>query len=284
MQQEVSVIGSGVVVTSNGLILTNSHVIGDGAAISVSVSLTDGTDEEATVLWYDKSLDLAVIKVNRTDLQAAELGDSDSLMIGEPVVAIGNPMSLDLNGTVTDGIISGLNRSITIDGVTIKPLIQTNASINPGNSGGPLFNAQGQVVGINTAKMSSAEGLGFSIPINTVIPMLQQLTNGEEVSSVYIGFSGIGVADYVSKIGIELSEDSGIYVVEILKDGPAYNSDLKSGDIIKAIDNVELSDMNDLKRALYKYKDGDKAKLTVSRNGDEITIDVTLKTKPSDLN
>ncbi len=273
-------IGSGIIVDPNGLILTNSHVIGDGHAKKIVVSLTDGTTEEASVLWYDQALDLAVIKINRTGLSAAELGDSDTLIVGEPVVAIGNPMSLSLNGTLTNGVVSGLNRSITINGTTIKPLIQTNASINPGNSGGPLFNAEGKVIGINTAKMSSAEGLGFSIPINVVIPILNQITKGETVNSLYIGIQGMSVSEYKERMGIALTVESGVFVAEIVKDSPADKAGLMYGDIIIAIDKTEIKEMTDLKRTLYNYKEGDKVQVKYLRNGSESTSEITLAQKP----
>lgn len=273
-------IGSGIIVDPNGLILTNSHVIGDGRAKKIVVSLTDGTTETANVLWYDQTLDLAVIKVDRTGLTAAELGDSDELMVGEPVVAIGNPMSLSLNGTLTNGVISGLNRSITVNGVTIKPLIQTNASINPGNSGGPLFNAEGKVIGINTAKMSSAEGLGFSIPINVVIPILEQITKGETVNSLYIGIVGMSIEEYQERMGIKLSAEHGVVIVEIAKGSPIDKAGLMYGDIITAIDEAEVKEMSDLKRALYNYKEGDKAQIKYLRNGSEKIAEIILQQKP----
>lgn len=282
-QYETQSIGSGVIVDQGGLILTNSHVIGDGQAKEIVVSLTDGSNEAAQVLWYDATLDLAVIKINKTGLIAAELGDSDALLVGEPVVAIGNPMSLDLNGTLTTGVISGLNRSITIQNVTIKPLIQTDASINPGNSGGPLFNAQGKVIGINTAKMSTAEGLGFSIPINVAIPILNQITNQGTVTSVYVGITGTSVSDYEQRLGIDLTAENGVFIVEVEKDGPVYKAGLTSGDVITAIDNTEIKDMSDLKRALYQYKAGDKVQIKYIRDGNENTVEVTLKERPKDL-
>ncbi len=282
-EQDVQSIGSGVIVDPDGLILTNSHVIGDGQAKNIVVSLIDGTTEQAQVLWYDSALDLAVIKVNRTGLSAAEIGDSDTLMVGEPVVAIGNPMSLDLNGTLTTGVVSGLNRSITVENVTIKPLIQTDASINPGNSGGPLFNAQGKVIGINTAKMSTAEGLGFSIPINVAIPILNQITNEGTVTSVYVGITGTSVSDYEQRLGIDLTAESGVFIIEVEKDGPVYKAGLTSGDIITAIDDTVIKDMSDLKRALYQYKAGDKVQIKYIRDGNENTVEVTLKERPKDL-
>lgn len=279
-EREAQSIGSGIIVDSEGLILTNSHVIGDGQAKKITVLLTDGTSEEGKVLWFDKLLDLAVVKVNRSGLSASELGNSDELVVGEPVVAIGNPMSLSLNGTLTNGVISGLNRSITIDNTTIKPLIQTNASINPGNSGGPLFNAKGQVIGINTAKMSSAEGLGFAIPINVAIPVIQQLTGGGKVNNLYIGISGASVETYKERMNINLTAEYGIYIAEIIKDGPAYKAGLMVGDIIIAVGETQIREMDDLRRALYKYKEGESAQLTYLRNGNEETVEIKFEIMP----
>ena len=274
--------GSGFIVDSNGYILTNAHVIGDGVYDKITVSLIDGTTEEGKVLWYDTTLDLAVIKIEKTGLPAVELGDSDKLIVGEPVVAIGNPMTLDLERTVTDGIVSGLNRSITFEnGTTIKPLIQTNASINSGNSGGPLFNAEGKVIGINTAKMSSAEGLGFSIPINTAKSILEQVIDNGTVSSVYVGIKGVDVATYEKSLGVDVSAQYGVVVIEAVQDSPATEAGLEIGDVITAIDDTKIETMSDLKRQLYQYKENDTAKLTISRNGVEKTIEMTLKVKPT---
>jgi len=273
--------GSGFIVDSNGYILTNAHVIGDGEYDKISVSLIDGTTEEGKVLWYDTTLDLAVIKIEKTGLPAVELGNSDELTVGEPVVAIGNPMTLDLERTVTDGIVSGLNRSITFEnGTTIKPLIQTNASINSGNSGGPLFSAEGKVIGINTAKMSSAEGLGFSIPINTAKSILEQIIGQGTVSSLYVGIKGVDVETYEKSLGVDVSAEYGVVVIESIKDSPASAAGLEMGDVITAIDGIKIETMSDLKRQLYQYKENDVIKLTVNKNGDEKTIEMTLKVKP----
>lgn len=275
--------GSGFIVDSNGYILTNAHVIGDGVYNKITVSLIDGSTEEGKVLWYDTTLDLAVIKIEKAGLPAVELGDSDKLIVGEPVVAIGNPMTLDLERTVTDGIVSGLNRSITFEnGTTIKPLIQTNASINSGNSGGPLFNAEGKVIGINTAKMSSAEGLGFSIPINTAKSLLEQIIGQGSVSSLYVGIKGVDVETYEKSLGVDVSAEYGVVVIEAIQDSPATEAGLKMGDVITAIDNTKIETMSDLKRQLYQYKENDKVKLTVYKDGVEKTIEMTLKVKPID--
>ncbi len=276
--------GSGFIVDSNGYILTNSHVVGDGKYKNITVSIIDGSSEVGEVLWYDTTLDLAVVKINKTGLPAAELGDSDELMVGEPVVAIGNPMTLDLERTVTQGIISGLNRSIIFDnGTVIEPLIQTDASINSGNSGGPLFNAEGQVIGINTAKVISAEGLGFSIPINTAKPIIEQIIRDGSFSTVYVGISGMAVETYERGYGIDLIADYGVIIIETVKNSPAAEAGLQPNDVITAIDGNKVEDLDDLQRKLYNYKDGDKSEFTILRNGEEMKISVTLKNKPEGI-
>lgn len=276
--------GSGFIVDSNGYIVTNAHVIGDGKYEKITVSLIDGTNEVGEVLWYDTSLDLAVVKINRTGLPTVELGDSDKLKVGEPAVAIGNPMTLDLERTVTQGIVSGLNRSIAFEnGTVIEPLIQTDASINSGNSGGPLFNAQGHVIGINTAKMNTAEGLGFSIPINTAKPIIEQIIREGKLSSVYVGITGVDVETYETALGVDVAAEYGVVIIETMQNSPATESGLKPGDIITAIDGDKIESMSDLKRNLYEYKENDKTELTIMRNGQEQKVTMTLKLKPDNL-
>lgn len=276
--------GSGFIIDPNGYIVTNAHVVGDGKYQKITVSLIDGSTEEGDVLWYDTTLDLALVKINRTGLPTVELGDSDELKVGEPTVAIGNPMTLDLERTVTQGIISGLNRAIAFEnGTIIEPLIQTDASINSGNSGGPLFNAEGKVIGINTAKMSTAEGLGFSIPINTAKPIIEQVIKTGTFSTVYLGIQGVDVDTYEAALGIDVAADYGVVVVEIVKSSPAVEAGLKTGDVITSIDDEKIENMSGLKRKLYDYKENDKAELTILRNGEEQKITITLKTKPADF-
>ena len=246
--------------------------------------MIDGTTEVGEVLWFDTTLDLAVVKINKTGLPAVELGNSDELIVGEPTVAIGNPMTLDLERTVTQGIVSGLNRSIAFDnGTVIEPLIQTDASINAGNSGGPLFNAKGQVIGINTAKMSTAEGLGFSIPINTAKPIIEQIIDNGTFSTVYVGIKGVDVETYEKGYGIDLTADYGVVIIETMKDSPASEAGLQPNDVIIAIDGKKIRSMSDLKRNLFEYKNNDDVELTIIRNGNEQDVALTLKTKPADL-
>jgi len=276
--------GSGFIVDSNGYIVTNSHVIGDGNYKNITVSLIDGSIETGNVLWYDTNLDLAIVKINKTRLPAAELGNSDELMVGEPAVAIGNPMTLDLERTVTQGIISGLNRSIQFeDGTVIEPLIQTDASINSGNSGGPLFNAKGQVIGINTAKMTSAEGLGFAIPINIIKPVLTQVVTGGTFIPVYVGITGMDIETYEMLYGVDLMADYGVIIIETMKDSPAREAGLQPNDVVIEIDGKKTEYMVDIQKKLYEYQDGDKSEFKILRNGEELKLVLTLRNRPDGI-
>lgn len=277
--------GSGVIVDSDGYILTNSHVISDGDADTIRVKFIDGTESAGKLLWNNSTIDLAIVKVDRKGLSAAEFGDSDDIIIGEPVVAIGNPLSHELDRTVTAGIISGLNRSIQIDEYTVmEPLIQTDASINPGNSGGPLFNAEGLVIGINTAKMTSAEGLGFSIPINMAKGIIEEVIESGEVTDVYLGIKGVDVSVYEKQLNVDLTPEYGVVVVEIFKDSPAEIGGLVAGDVIQEIDGEEIDDMGDVQRKLFNYKPGDEAIMKVARNGEVLELDMVFQKKPDNFN
>ena len=282
-QQEVEGVGSGVIVDSNGYILTNSHVVADGNAKSVNVLFENGDKKPGTVLWNDGILDLAIVKVDATNLPVAALGDSDKLEVGEISVAIGNPLGLEFQRTVTSGIISGLNRSMQLNSVNskgqvttniIENLIQTDASINPGNSGGPLLNSKGEVIGINTAKIKSAEGLGFSIPINDAKAIVEEVVRSGTHKTVYMGISGISVDEYQSRLGVKLSAGKGLILIQVAENTPAAKAGLLNGDIIVKMDDIEIDNMSKLKKTLYKYKQGDKATLTVIRNNEEKKIDI----------
>lgn len=275
-QQQISGVGSGVIVDSNGYILTNAHVINSGNANNIKVLFENGNEKEAEVLWYDSLLDLAIIKVDATGLPVAKLGDSDKLLVGQTAIAIGNPLGLEFQGTVTAGIISGLHRSINVDGNVIEDLIQTDASINEGNSGGPLLNSKGEVIGINTAKITSAEGLGFAIPINSVKPVIEQVIESGTYKTVLLGIKGMEVEIYERQLGIDISADKGVIVLEVAKGTPAYNAGLRVSDVITKIDNNSIENMSQLKKNLYNYKQGDKAVLTILRNGEEETLEVVF--------
>lgn len=275
--RDVEGVGSGVIVDSNGYILTNSHVVGDGNAKKITVLLEDGSKKHGKVLWLDPALDLAIVKIDGTGLPVAELGDSDDLEVGQLAVAIGNPLGLDFQRTVTSGIISGLNRTIKVDEHNIiEDLIQTDASINPGNSGGPLLNNKGEVIGINTAKIQSAEGLGFSIPINVVKPILKHVIKEGKFNPVMIGIQGVEVEKYEAALGIELSADEGVIILEILPNSPAEKAKLRAGDIITKIDDKKTENMKRLQGEVYSHNEGDKIILTIVRDGKEENVEITL--------
>ncbi len=275
-------LGSGVIVSSDGYIITNSHVVADGQADEITVLFEDGTKKPGRVLWYSELYDLAIVKVNITNLPPAELGDSDDIQVGEVAVAIGNPLGLEFERTVTSGVISGLNRTIVIDNnQQIEDLIQTDASINPGNSGGPLLNGEGEVIGINTAKISGGEGLGLAIPINVVKPIISRMIDEGEFRQVFLGIQGIAVEKYEQALNIKLKAKKGIYVIEVVANSPAYESGLKAGDVLLEIDNKEIDTMNDLRKLLLNYKPGESAELTVLRNGSKLNVDITFIERPN---
>lgn len=275
MEREVEGVGSGVIVDSNGYILTNSHVIGDGEARRITVLFENGDKKPGKVLWFDPALDLAVVKVDATGLPAAELGNSNDLQVGQLAVAIGNPLGLDFQRTVTSGIISGLHRSIKVDKYNIiEDLIQTDASINPGNSGGPLLNSEGKVIGINTAKIQTAESLGFSIPINVVKPIVKEVLKQGSFKTVFIGIQGIEVGRYENTTGMDLNIKEGIVILDVVQGSPAEKAGLLKYDILTHIDGEEIENNNQLKRRLYKYKPGDKATLTIVRDGERKNIEI----------
>ncbi|MBS4534485.1 trypsin-like peptidase domain-containing protein [Clostridium sp. D2Q-14] len=270
-------LGSGVIVNSNGYILTNSHVIGDGDVDRITVQFADGTKDEAEVLWNESALDLAVIKVNQSNLPAAELGDSDKLIVGEPAIAIGNPLGLQFQRTVTSGVISGLDRTISSEDVVMENLIQTDASINPGNSGGALLDREGKVIGINTAKITSAEGLGFSIPINIVKPIIEQIISDGEVNIAYIGVSGMDVTKYEKALGMNIDAEEGFIIIEIVAGSPAADAGIRANDILTKIGDTKVTSFNTLRKALYKYKPGDTEEITLIRNGETMQVDITFE-------
>lgn len=278
--QRAEGVGTGVIVDSRGYILTNSHVVNDGDAEEVSVLLSNGENLPAKVLWNDSTLDLAVVKVEKTNLPVAELGNSDELIIGETAIAIGNPLGLTFERSVTAGIISGLNRSIPISySETIDSLIQTDASINPGNSGGPLLNALGQVIGINTAKIQSGEGLGFAIPINIARPIVDEFIDNGEFSKAYMGIQGIDVAAYERSSNEETGLDSGVFVYKVFEGSPAEAGGMLEGDIIVKIGNQDIETMRDLIKVLYAYRPGDKETFMVFRKGEKVEMEMTFVSK-----
>ena len=270
-------LGTGIIVSENGYILSNSHVTGEKYS-TCYVTLEDRNTYTGEVVWADSDLDLSIIKINVKDLKYANLGDSEKVRIGEDSIAIGNPIGYEFRRTVTSGIISAINRTIRIeegDKVTyMSNLIQTDATINPGNSGGPLINSEGEVIGVNTVKITSAEGIGFAIPINVVKPIIDKLkTKGSfEEATLGIYVYDQDIAQYLS---LSNNYSKGIYVSEILVNGPSYNTELKSGDIITNIDDIELKTINNLREYLYRKEPGDEVVLKILRG--KISKNIKIK-------
>ena len=266
--------GSGVIISEDGYIITNNHVI-DGMD-KITVTTSDETSYEATVVGTDSQTDIALLKIDATDLQPAVLGDSSEIEVGEDVVAIGNPLGT-LGGTVTEGIISALNRSITIDNETMN-LLQTSAAINPGNSGGGLFNAYGELIGIVNAKTSGdeIEGLGFAIPINDVKEVIESLkTNGYVTGRAYLGVSLVDIDSAETAMQYNVSE-TGIYLAEVEEDGAADQAGLEAGDRLISIDSTEADTISTVKSVVEDNEVGDTIDLEVMRDGKTQTFSVTL--------
>ncbi len=282
-----SAAGTGIIVSSDGYILTNKHVI--NGATKVIVVLDDGTTyEDVEVVATDPLNDVAFLKIDDvSDLSAATLGDSKTISVGQQVIAIGNALG-EYQNTVTAGIISGTGRSVTAsDGSgynteTLSDMIQTDAAINSGNSGGPLVNAAGQVIGINTATSTSAENMGFAIPISSVKGMLAQLIESGKAERTYLGVYTVDITSEVAK-AYNLPVTSGAYLYSpssysaIVNDSPASKAGLKDKDIITAVNGVKVGAAGSIANLIGEYKPGDTVQLTVIREGKEIAINVTLE-------
>ena len=272
--------GRGVIISSDGYILTCAHVVDGASTITVTIGDKDYT---ATLVGEDTTSDIAVIKIDADGLTPATVGNSDSLKVGQSVMAVGNPLG-ELGGTVTGGMISALNRSVTIQGsssVNTMSLIQMDASVSPGNSGGGLFNMNGELVGIVNAKSSSsdAEGLGFAIPINDAIKVAQELLeNGYVTGRPYLGITYLAVTDAqtASQLGVNAY---GVYVVEVVKGGPAEKAGLQAGDRIVSVDGTEIASKDDLGTLMQKHAAGDTLSITIARDGQMQTVNVTLGEK-----
>lgn len=272
--------GSGFIINSSGKILTNSHVV-DGAD-SVTVTLKDGRTFDGKVLGEDPVTDVAVIKIEANNLPVLPLGNSDTLNPGEAVIAIGNP--LGLNNTVTSGILSAIGRSSSDIGASDKRVdyIQTDAAINPGNSGGPLLNSRGEVIGMNTAIIRGAQGLGFAIPINTVERISQELIAKGRVDHPYLGIQMVTLtADIKASIngdprnGLNLRADQGVLLVDIVPRSPASVGGLRSGDLIQSINNQPVTKIEEVQNLVQNSRIGIPLAIQVERNGQLIVIEVS---------
>ena len=274
-------LGTGIIISENGYILSNAHVTGEKYSKSY-ITLENGQTYEGKVMWSDESLDLSITKIEAKNLSYAKLGDSSKIRVGETVYAIGNPIGFEFRRTVTSGIISAKNRSIKIEEENkqtyMSDLIQTDATINPGNSGGPLITPNGEVIGINTVKISTAEGIGFAIPINvvkTIIESYEQTGNYEQPT--------IGIYAYdkevIPYLDTNIKFEKGIYVAQIKPKGPADGSGLEEKDIIVSIDEKELNTMNDLREYIYTKKPGEQVTLKIIRKKISKSIIITLGKK-----
>ena len=270
--------GSGVIYDKNGYIATNNHVI-EGAS-EIIVSLPDGRTVKGKVLGADAATDLAVVKIDVKDLPVAEFGDSDTLQVGEPAIAIGNPLGLEFRGSVTAGVISALNRSIEI-GERKFQLIQTDAAINPGNSGGALVNADGEVVGINSAKIAlgGVEGIGFAIPVNTAKPILDELVERGRIARPYLGASLLD-KEAADRFGFDVDLHGGIFLVKVVPDSPAAKAGLRVGDIILSFNGAKVSNAVELRSKLSECKVGDKVAVEYIRGDIKRTKNVVLEEVP----
>ena len=274
-------LGTGVIISENGYILSNEHVTGSKYS-NCYVTLENGKTYNANVVWSDSSIDLSISKINVKNLPYANLGDSDTVRVGETVYAIGNPIGYEFQRTVTSGIISAVNRTIRIDenGKTsyMEDLIQTDATINPGNSGGPLINPDGYIVGINSVKITSAEGIGFAVPINVIKPIIEKYMKDGKFEEASLGIFAYD-KEVIPYVDSSIDIQKGIYVADVVTNSPAANAKLKVGDVITKIDNLELNKMCDLRCYIYSKSPGDDVVLSIYRNRKEIQVTVKLSNK-----
>ena len=269
--------GTGVIMSTDGYIITNAHVVEDAA--SISVLLTDGSYHDATVVGADSVSDLAVLHIETDDLIPAEFGDSTALQVGDSVAAIGDPLGVELRGTMTNGIVSAINRDVVTGGRTLT-LIQTNAALNSGNSGGPLINCYGQVVGINTMKIgvftdsSGVEGIGFAIPSSTVRDIVNQIISQGYVSGrPSLGLTGQAVSTF-DQYYFRLP--AGLYIDSVEEGSYADRVGIEAGDVLVKVGDTRISDADDLESALYSYEVGDTVTIVISRGGKYYQAEVEL--------
>ena len=278
-------LGTGIIVTENGFIVTNEHVSGEKYD-TCYVTLITGVTYTASVVWSDSDIDLSIIKINAKNLDFLELGDSDNLKVAQQVYAIGNPIGFEFQRTVTSGIISGLERTLKIEEndetYYMEGLIQTDATINPGNSGGPLINTKGEVIGINSVKITDAEGIGFASPINIIKPIIEAYKNDGEYIPATLGIFAYdkNIIPYIDKaLGNSPNFKNGIYVAKVNKNSPADKAGIKEGDILLKIDDIELSKMSELRQYIYSKKPGDIVKIIYYRNNRQNDMEVILSKK-----
>jgi serine protease Do len=267
--------GSGIIIRQDGVIITNAHVVGD--ARTVRVGLADGRTLDGRVLGGDPSVDVAVVRVDASNLPVAELGDADQLEVGQSAIAIGNPLGLDR--TVTSGVVSAVNRTPT--GIGLDGLIQTDAAISPGNSGGPLLDSQGRVIGINTVviRAPGSEGLGFAIPIGLAVDVTNQILQTGKVTRAFLGI-GFRDVDEAMASQFNLPVEEGVVVIGLAPSAPAARAGLQTGDIITGVDGTKIAQGGDLRRVLRAHRPGDTVTLRVRRASGEREMKVRLVEAP----
>ncbi|MBR3697707.1 MAG: trypsin-like peptidase domain-containing protein [Clostridia bacterium] len=282
--------GSGIIISEDGYIITNNHVISTESSssyyeITKSTGLKvklygDDKEYEAKVIGTDSYTDIAVIKIDATGLIPATLGNSDEVRVGEYTMAIGNPIGMDF--TVTQGIISAINREVSSNDGTVYVAIQTDAAINSGNSGGALVNLKGELIGVNTLKISGSgvEGIGFAIPVNSITDVIEQLIDHQNVTRPFIGITGQAINSEVAEL---YSLPKGISVQSVIKDSPAEKAGIKQGDIIIKFENTEVTSVPELNRLRNNYKIGDTVTLTILRKGKEENIQIILGKEPENI-
>ena len=274
--------GTGFVISSNGVVVTNSHVI-EGAGGQIEVSFSDGTSLSAEVLGRSVDNDLAVLKIKGENLPAVALGSSDSLKVGDEVVAIGNALALDGGLSVTRGIISGMGRTVpeAETGATLFNVLQTDAAINPGNSGGPLVNSDGEVVGINTALAGGSQNVGFAISIDSAKQVIEDLTSGKQVRTAFLGVETRAVTSALAKeLGLETKQ--GALIRRITQGSAAQKGGMSVDDVIVAVGGQEVSRPDDVAAAIRRFQPGDSVQITVERDGKRETTKVELGVRPDE--
>ncbi len=273
-------LGSGVCIGSGGYVLTNQHVINNGN--DIKLHLYDGKTVSAILLWQDSSLDIAILKSSES-LPYLALGNSDDCLVGQDILAVGTPINLQFNHTFTRGIVSALNRTLLVSNnagnTYMQNLIQHDASLNPGNSGGPLVNKYGEIVGINTLKISDGEGMGFAIPTKSIASIIEKVfEKGDEYETPYIGLFGYDttIANYYDKT----KESSGVYILDVAEDSPAFEAGLKEGDVVLYADQQHVENMLDLRDILFRKNCYDEVELVVSRDNQQYRCTINLQPHP----
>ena len=276
--------GSGIVIDNQGTVLTNAHVISgaDGRAASINIGFSDGDVRPATLVGSFPGDDVALIRITEPkETVAATFGSAEALKVGEDVIAIGNALNLGAQPSVTKGIVSALNRSLSAEGITLENLIQTDAAINPGNSGGPLVNSYGQVVGVNTAIIQNSQSVGFALSIDVVQNLIRDIQDGKadiDGNSAYLGIETLDAADLTDEVRARyrISTDVGAFVTTVVEGKAAARAGLAAGDVIVEVDGVEVTQNTDVRTAIRSRKPGDTIEIVIERQGERATVQATL--------